>query len=109
MFAATVAMKSLGEFTTFGEAFEAFYNETMTLMDRKELCWQVLETACWIEHPVELITKTVTISLMFYEVRDLAANLGLTKDSKLVQPLPIVNSEAVEKFFLSAALELSFA
>jgi len=76
MYEAVFALESLGSFSLFEEAFKALYHK---IKSEPNLSLQVLETATWIRE------ESSKVPIMFYDARDMACNLGLLKDGKLVE------------------------
>ena len=89
MFKVTIALKEVGEFSNFPEAFAHFYKEIEKLVE-SGTSLQVLETACSINWDSDLdpitgeVGKIKHYVLDFYKARDLAYHLGLLRDGKLV-------------------------
>ena len=101
MYKTTVAlqagMKELGPFPTFAEAFVAMVDGVNGML-KEGTCHQMLETAVYIERMRE---GWGNVAIGFYEAKDLAYELGLMADSKLVDPLPCVDETRAEQFFES--------
>lgn len=63
---------------TFKEAFTDMFKWVDDLLQKGQMSYQVLETAIWIE-------VTSGQPIMFYDARDLACEMGILKDGKLVE------------------------
>jgi len=72
----TFAMKEIGCFDTFKDAFVALY---CAIKKESSLTYQLLETATWIISDVPQ-----AVPIYFYDARDMAYNMGILKDGKLV-------------------------
>ena len=75
MFKAVFAMKEIGVFDIFHEAFKAIYDAIKN--STEPLTWQVLETAVWIENNGSPIT--------FYDARDIMCDQGYLVDGEWVE------------------------
>lgn len=77
MWKAVFALKELGEFGTFPEAFKAIYDE---IKKQKTITVIVLETATWI-----IRSGSNKVSILFNEARDLMCDEGYLVDGKFVE------------------------
>jgi hypothetical protein len=65
------------EFDTFEDAYKAMYHWVNKRLDENGLSYQVLETAIWIETPNRV--------LYFHDANNIAHDIGLMKNGKLVE------------------------
>lgn len=83
MYKLTYALKKVGDYDTFEEAFIKLF-ELLTADLKPEgpgMSYQLLETAIWIEEPDVMAWSGKPT--MFYEARDKACKMGLLKDGDL--------------------------
>lgn len=69
MYKAVFELKELGTFNNLASAFKVIYD---AIDKAKELTWQILETAIWIE----VMDSNPPIIYSFYEARDMMCKLG---------------------------------
>lgn len=90
MFEVTVELKELGQYSSFAEAFRAFFNQINELIKQRGMSLMALETVCWIEHN--------GIPLLFHDAKDLAHEPGLiSEEGKLLEVKPLAAEKAFEK------------
>lgn len=76
MYKVTYRLETIGNYSSFIEAFDALAKNVLKSIDEGEMSWQVLETACWISGP--------SGNLLFYEARDKAIKeFGWSKERLL--------------------------
>lgn len=95
MFKVAIAMKPVGEFSTFPEAFKKFYEE-FEVIGKAGASRMVLEQACWIECPAGNTDFPLSGPLYIHQLAPLANALHYVDDAgKLVDPLPVVPEEVL--------------
>ena len=91
MFKVVIAMKPVGEFPTFPEAFTKFYEE-FEATGKAGASRMVLEAACWIECPAGTNDFPIRGPLYISQLIPLANALQYVDgEGELVDPLPVVS------------------
>lgn len=76
-FSVIIGSELVGEFPSFEEAYEFFRVVMDDHVEKNGVNWPWLETTNFISHIVNTFKGPVECALDFYQVRDLAYNLGL--------------------------------
>ena len=101
MFKVVIMLEDVSTHETFAEAFAEFYRKTKQLVE-EGTTWQVLESANFIVHTMQIGFEKVDVPMNFYLAKDLAHSAGLLTDNgKLADPLPEVPSPFVEGYCLA--------
>lgn len=95
--------RDISEHDTFEEAFKAFFEEVIKMIDAGTMTVHYLETVCWIEGTFQIKDETFKVALHFYGARDFAHNNDLLelKDGKItvVDPMPTIPVEVTSLLF----------